>query len=203
VTQAAPQFATLPFATLADRARTVCAAATSRTTDNGQPFLLVPAADLPALAQFLRDDAALRFDALMDLTGFDLLKYPKAETPNAIAVLYLLFSYRHRHRLQLRVLAPRELCTVPTVSAIWPAALYFEREVFDLLGVTFTGHPSLQRIMNPTDWEGHPLRKDYVYPDAYHGVAHLREGQHFETNPPRAGDPPPPAAAPKPPGGHA
>ena len=91
------------------------------------------------------------------------------------------------------MLAPRAECAVPTAGLIWPAAIYFEREVWDLLGVRFTGHPSLLRIMCPEDWVGHPLRKDYVYPDDYHGIAHLRDGQHFESAPHRQGDPPPAA----------
>lgn len=157
--------------------------------DNGRPFLGVPKALLLDVARFLRDTAALRFDALMDLTGYDLLKYPAAQPSDAIAVVLLLFSYQHRHELTLKVLAERADCTVPSVGAIWPAAIYFEREVFDLLGVHFQGHPSLRRILCPDDWEGHPLRKDYVYPSAYHGVAHLREGQFFEASPPRHGQP--------------
>lgn len=171
-------------------------------SDNGQPFLLVAAGDLPAVARFLRDERELRFDALMDLTGYDLLRYPATPpgtASTAIAVVYLLFSYVHRHKVTLKVHAPREDCRVPTASGVWPAALYFEREVWDLLGVQFTGHPSLRRIMCPEDWVGHALRKDYVYPADYHGVPHLREGQHFESAPHRVGDPPKaaPAAAPK------
>ena len=150
------------------------------TTDNGQHGLVVPAAELVAIARFLRDERDLAFDSLMDLTGFDLLKYPGPTQAPAIAVLYLLHSMRHRHKVALRVLAPRDACTVPTVSEVWPAALYFEREVWDLLGVRFAGHPDLRRIMCPDDWVGHPLRKDYEYPVEYQGVAHLRDGQRFE-----------------------
>jgi NADH-quinone oxidoreductase subunit C len=164
----------------------VCAAFPALTADtsaDGTARLSVPAADLPAVAHFARTEPDLAFDALMDLTGYDLLGYPAAEPSDAIAVLYLLHSMRHRHKLTLRVLAPRSACSVPTASGEWPAALYFEREVWDLLGVRFEGHPSLERIMCPDDWVGHPLRKDYVYPDDYHGVAHLRDGQRFEGGP--------------------
>jgi NADH-quinone oxidoreductase subunit C len=158
--------------------------------DNGRAFLLVPKGDLVAVAHFLRTQKSLRFDALMDLTAYDLLKYPSTPPSDDIAVVYLLFSYQHRHKVTLKVLAPRAECEVATVSGEWPAALYFEREVFDLFGVRFLGHPSLRRIMTPDDWQGHPLRKDYLYPDSYHGVAHLRDGQHFEGSPPRGGDAP-------------
>jgi len=88
----------------------------------------------------------------------------------------------------VEVQAPRAACAVPSVSGVWPAAIYFEREVWDLLGVQFTGHPSLSRIMCPDDWVGHALRKDYLYPAEYRGVAHLRDGQHFEDQVRRVGD---------------
>lgn len=156
-----------------------------RTSDNGQPWLEVPAAELIAVATLLRDDPALDFASLMDLSGVDLLKYPATPPSTAIAVVYHLHSLRRRHKVTLKVLVPRDAAIVPTLSGLWPAANYFEREVFDLLGVTFTGHPRLVRIMNPDDWVGHPLRKDYAYPEGYNGVAHLRDGQHFEDVPTR------------------
>ena len=174
---------------IAARARAAFPGTESRLTENGQPFLLVRADDLPGLARLLRDDRELAFDAVMDLTGCDLLQYPATPPTDAIAVVYLLFSYVHRHKVTLRVLAPRAACTVPTVSDVWPAAIYFEREVWDLLGVQFQSHPSLHRIMCPEDWSGHGLRKDYVYPQDYHGVPHLRDGQKFEYATSRPGTP--------------
>lgn len=186
---------------LADRVLARFPSVAPLRADNGRPFLCVPKAQLLEIARFLRAEADLRFDALMDLTGYDLLKYPASQPSDAIAVVYLLFSHHHRHELTLKVMAPRGDCRVPSASPVWPAAIYFEREVFDLLGVEFTGHPRLERIMTPADWDGHPLRKDYVYPAEYHGIAHLRDGQHFEAQPPRAGQP----VAGKPPvagGGH-
>ena len=170
----------LPPDVVAARVRAAFPGAEARSTENGQPFVLVAAADLPAVARSLRDERDLRFDALMDLTGVDLQRYPATPPTDAIAVVYLLFSYQHRHKVTLKVLAPRAACVVPTVSDVWPAALYFEREVWDLLGVQFTGHPSLRRIMCPEDWTGHPLRKDYMYPVEYRGVPHERDGQQFD-----------------------
>lgn len=157
----------------------------AKTSENGQPFLSCKPDEVTTLLRFLRDEPALRFDALMDLTGFDLLKFPAATPSDAIAVVYLLWSHVHRHKATVIVHAPRAACRVPTSSEIWPAAIYFEREVWDLLGVQFVGHPSLLRIMTPQDWVGHPLRKDYAYPADYHGIPHLREGQHFENPPAR------------------
>jgi NADH-quinone oxidoreductase subunit C len=164
-------------------------AVTSERASNGRQFLRVPPAAIVDVASLLRTHKPLAFDALMDLTAVDLLKFPFTPPRDDITVVYLLFSHQHRHKVTLEVFAPREACEVPSVSAVWPAAIYFEREVFDLFGVRFTGHPSLQRILTPEDWDGHPLRKDYLYPAEYHGVAHLREGQHFEGTPPRAGEP--------------
>jgi NADH-quinone oxidoreductase subunit C len=162
---------------------------TSERASNGRQFLRVPSDALPAVAHFVRTHRPLAFDALMDLTAVDLVKFPFVPPRDDICVVYLLFSHQHRHKLTLEVFAPRDRCEVPSVAAEWPAAIYFEREVFDLFGVHFSGHPSLRRILTPDDWEGHPLRKDYLYPADYHGVPHLRDGQHFEGAPPRAGGP--------------
>jgi NADH-quinone oxidoreductase subunit C len=174
---------------IAATVRAAFPAVTSEHASNRRTFLRVPAQSIAAVATFLRNNKTLAFDALMDLTAVDLLQYPYTPPRDDICVVYLLFSYQHRHKVTLEVFADRRACDVPTVSGVWPAALYFEREVFDLFGVQFTGHPSLQRILLPDDWQGHPLRKDYLYPAEYHGVAHLREGQHFEGAPPRGGGP--------------
>lgn len=181
----------LSFAAIADLVGARLPGVARRTADNGQPYLFAEPHDLVPLLRLLRDDPALRFDALMDLTGFDLKGWPAApgSATDAIAVVYLAWSHTHRHKATVFAHAARADCRLPTASGVWPAALYFEREVFDLLGVHFEGHPSLARILCPADWVGHPLRKDYVYPADYHGVPHLRDGQHFEHVPPRPGQP--------------
>jgi NADH:ubiquinone oxidoreductase subunit C len=109
----------------------------------------------------------------------------------------------HRHHLTLKVQVTREAAEVPSVSGVWAVANYFEREVWDLLGVNFTAHPNLKRIMTPDDWIGHPLRKDYAYPQAYNGIAHLRDGQRFEPPPTPKPAAQPPASSPQPPAGGA
>jgi NADH-quinone oxidoreductase subunit C len=78
-------------------------------------------------------------------------------------VVYNLYSYDHGEHLAVQVWVPREVdqCSVPTVSDLWAGANWHEREVFDLYGVTFEGHPDMKRIFMPEDWEGHPHRKDY------------------------------------------
>jgi NADH-quinone oxidoreductase subunit C len=108
-------------------------------------------------------------DCLSNLTGVDL------PDDNQIQVHYNIFSYEFRHQLTLRAGTIRLDPFLPTVCDVWPAANWLERECFDLLGVRFIGHPDLRRILMPEDWVGHPLRKDFVEPDEYHGISTRRE----------------------------
>ena len=128
----------------------------------------------------LRDDPDTRFDALSNLSGVD---YPAR---GQIEVVYNLMSYSKRHELTLKVAADRETPRVQTVTGIWPAANWLEREVFDLLGVDFVGHPDLRRILLPDDWVGNPLRKDYVEAPSYHGISTVRESM-LRIEPPERG----------------
>ena len=121
------------------------------------------------VCRFAKDDPELAFDCLSNLSGVD---YPKR---SVIEIVYNLYSYRHRHLFTLKVGAPRDNPVVPTVSGVWAHADWQEREAFDLLGVQFTGHPDLRRILMPEDWPGHPLRKDFVEPEEYHGISTSRE----------------------------
>ncbi|QKZ12016.1 NADH-quinone oxidoreductase subunit C [Spirosoma sp. KUDC1026] len=139
-------------------------------TQNLQPFILVPADQLVAVCQFLRDDDRLFFDLLACLTGLD--NSPAADTMD---VVYNLTSIPYEHDLMIRVTVPRNtgekaLPAIPSVAHIWRTADWHEREAFDLIGISFTGHPDLRRILLPTDWNGHPLRKDYKEDDQYHGI---------------------------------
>ena len=129
----------------------------------------VEPAGIADVCRFARDEPGLEFDCLSNLGGVD---YPKR---NVIEVVYHLYSYKHRHLFTLKVGAPRDNPVVPTVSGIWSHADWQEREVFDLLGVVFEGHPDLRRILMPEDWPGHPLRKDFVEPEEYHGISTSRE----------------------------
>jgi len=76
-------------------------------------------------------------------------------------VVYHLLSLREKERVRLKVRLGGDDPTLQSAFSVWPAANYFEREIFDLFGVRFSGHPNLERILMPDDWEGHPLRKDY------------------------------------------
>ena len=121
-----------------------------------------------AVCLWLRDDPDLHMDTLRVITATD-------RPPDAIDVVWHLLSMRHRHTLVLKARLPRETPDVATVSDIWASANWFEREQWDLMGVNFTGHPDLRRLMMPIDWVGHPLRKDYVRPDSYHGIPTSRD----------------------------
>ena len=146
------------------------------------PFVTVDAADLVEVCQFLHDAPELRFDMLNCISGVDYFepdpkKAPKAGFEPHLEVVYHLQSLPHRHRFVLKVNLPRwkdnkpgELPEVPSVTDIWGSAEWLEREVYDLTGVWFTGHPDPRRILLAEDWVGHPLRKDYEFPLEYHGI---------------------------------
>ncbi|HVN09708.1 MAG TPA: NADH-quinone oxidoreductase subunit C [Patescibacteria group bacterium] len=125
-------------------------------TYRGELTVTVARENLQRVANYLHSDPELEFDFLSDLTATDHL-------PNEprFAVVYHMLSIRHRHTLRLQTWASSSDPTVPSVTTIWPTANWHEREVFDLFGIRFEGHPELTRILLPADWEGHPLRKDY------------------------------------------
>ncbi len=133
------------------------------------PFTLIQPAAIAEVCRFLHDDPDLRFDCLSNQSGVDY------KAKGVIEVVYHLYSYPHRHRIVLKVDAPRDNPVVPTVEGVWKAANWLEREIFDLLGVVFDGHPDLRRILMPEDWIGYPLRKDFVEPEEYHGISTRRE----------------------------
>ena len=133
------------------------------------PWVEVKAAALPEVCAFLKSDERLRFDCLMNLSALD---WPKQ---NQIHVVYHLFSYARRHAFILKVKLDRAAPTVPSLEPTWKSADWLEREQFDLLGVTFEGHPDLRRIMLPDDWVGNPLRKDYKEQAEWHNITTTRE----------------------------
>jgi len=121
----------------------------------GDWTIIVPVAQLLDVARHLRDAPDALFDFCSDVTATD---WPtRAER---FDVIYCLYSTRHRHRIRVKVRAA-DLQPVPSLTDIWTAANWLEREVFDMFGVNFTGHPDRRRILMPEDWQGHPQRKDY------------------------------------------
>ena len=121
----------------------------------GDWSIVVPVAQLLDVARHLRDAPDAAFDCCSDVTATDWP--PRAER---FDVVYCLYSTRHRHRIRVKVRAA-ELQPVPSVTGIWSGANWLEREVFDMFGVNFTGHPDRRRILMPDDWQGYPQRKDY------------------------------------------
>jgi NADH-quinone oxidoreductase subunit C len=129
----------------------------------GELTIVVSAADLPDIAQMLRDDAALQFDTAVDLCGVDYSQYGDVERtgPRFASVVHLL-SVEKNWRLRVRTFAQDdEFPVVPTLFDIWPSLGWFERESFDLFGIVYEGHPDLRRILTDYGFVGHPFRKDF------------------------------------------
>lgn len=130
------------------------------TTYAGQVAILLKKDMIRDVCLYLKDEPALKMDHLADLTAVDYSTYPGDSGPR-FEVVYNLFSIEYRHRIRLKVRVPEADPRIDTVSSIWQTANWHERETFDLMGITFDGHPDLRRILLPEDWEGHPLRKEY------------------------------------------
>src|SRR5262245_60527583 len=120
------------------------------------PTFYIQRDGVPAVMRELRDQPELRFSVLAELTAVDFWpREPRFE------LIYILVSLEHRHRVRLKVRLASDSANVATVSNVWPAANWLEREVWDLFGIAFDGHPDPRRLLMPEDWEGFPLRKDY------------------------------------------
>ncbi|HUU84523.1 MAG TPA: NADH-quinone oxidoreductase subunit C [Phycisphaerae bacterium] len=124
-----------------------------------QTYVRVGADRLSEVMRFLHDDPELFFDQLCDLTCVDYLEFPDAT--DRFGVTYSLLSIKHGHRLWVKCFVNDPEPTVPSVVNIWHGADWLEREVWDLFGVRFEGHPDLRRIVTWEGFEAHPLRKDY------------------------------------------
>lgn len=131
--------------------------------------LTVKSEGIREVLEFLHNDERLEFDMLHAISGID---YAKGEP---LGVTWTLTSIRHKHWCAINTRIARDNPTIPSVHDIWPAADWHERETFDLVGIIFVGHPNLKRILCADDWEGHPLRKDYVFPAEYHGIPTAKE----------------------------
>jgi NADH-quinone oxidoreductase subunit C len=177
----------LSFDAIAAKVQARFPTATVGSAPNGAQWIAVERLEILPVSAFLKSEPDLSFDSLCCLSGLDLLKFPPSEKDGSasddLVCVYDLGSLRFAHELCLKVFAPRESPSVPSVESVWGVAGFFEREIYDLLGVDFPGHHDLRRILMPQDWIGHPLRKDYVYPATYGGVELKREGQTFESGP--------------------
>ncbi len=171
--------------------------------DSYEKGSLIAPEKIAEAARLLRDEPELHFEQLMCLSGVDwdghddagkgksvkILGYDEQGRPETsdrvgdgdLGVFYACYSHRHGHKFSLFTRFAREGVEVPTVSDVWPTAAWHEREAFDLVGMRFSGHPDMRRILLEDSWEGHPLRKDYVMPDKWEGVP--LEGQTYAENP--------------------
>ena len=131
------------------------------------PWIEVHPDAIEMVARLCKDDPELHFDFLSSLCGVD--------AKDDLFVVYHLYSYALRHSAVLKVRVPKAQPVTRSVTSVWRGANWFERETFDLFGVQFDGHPDLRRLLLPPDWEGHPLRKEYVFPTHYGGIDNQRD----------------------------
>lgn len=127
------------------------------------PLCVVETAAIADVCEWLRDEPGIDLTSLMCLSAIDVDK--------KLGVVYHLHSIQHKHQIALKVeTEDREKPRVPTVAGIFGTAEWHEREAYDMMGIVFDGHPDLRRILCPEDWDGWPLRKDYVVQQTYRGL---------------------------------
>jgi NADH-quinone oxidoreductase subunit C len=153
----------------------------SVTWSRGQAVIHVDRAQLADVVGTLRSDEG--FDVCIDVTAVDYLTYtadralPAGIEPERFEVVVSLRSFSHNERVRIRVQVPESDAVLPSLFELHPGSEAFEREVYDMFGIRFDGHPDLTRILMPEDWEGHPLRKDYAIgriPVQFKGVVNER-----------------------------
>ena len=186
----------------------------SNPSPANQPSLLLDNAQAPAIAKFLRDDPELRLDFCSNVTGVDWLdrtikKTMKVKTvvegvekevdqaieekiPGYLEAVYHLFSMEYKHGpviIRMRTRDRAEGARLPSLTPVWRSAEFQEREIFDLYGIRFDGHPDLRRILMWDEFEDHPMRKDYKQPDDFeweptpHDDVLARAKQHYGPRP--------------------
>ena len=145
------------------------------------PAAVVPVEHLHEILLYLRDDDALRFDYPNSITAVDYV--------DDFELIYQLRSFSHKHDVIVKCRVERENAVAPSAVDIWPGADFQEREIWDLMGVSFTGHPNLERIMLWDEFVGHPLRKDYGIPAPMPAEVELAWQSGRILNPPPAPGP--------------
>ncbi|MBM4441991.1 MAG: NADH-quinone oxidoreductase subunit C [Candidatus Rokubacteria bacterium] len=149
-------------AAILDDLRARFGAAVLETHDHcGDHTALVDRAAVREVLRYCRDAGALGFDVLMDLTAVDYSRFPGREDGPRFEVVYHLYAIGHNHRLRVKVRVDEDEPVVPSAVPLWPIADWFEREVWDMFGIRFDGHPDLRRLLMYESFVGHPLRKDY------------------------------------------
>lgn len=140
------------------------AGAEAKIAEKGDSSIKVASDKIVDVCRALKESDEYEFNVLQAISGVDYLK------ENEIEVNYILASFTKNLELILKVRLSRETPMVDTVVGLWGAANFQERECYDMFGVDFVGHPDLRRILTPDDWEGFPLRKDYVVQEKYHNM---------------------------------
>ena len=131
----------------------------------GDETVIIRPQSLRSLAKFLKESPDLNFDFLMDLTAVDYLFFAggRIQKEFRFEVVYHFYSLKKNHRLRVKVQVDEKNAVVNTLCDIWPSANWYEREVWDMYGIKFNGHPNLKRILMYEEFQGHALRKDYPF----------------------------------------
>ncbi len=131
----------------------------------GDETVVIRPGALRTVVKFLKETPELDFNVLMDLTAVDYLNFAggKIKKDSRFEVVSHFYSLKHNHRLRLKVPVGEENPEIDTLSDLWPSANWYEREVWDMFGIRFKGHPNLKRILMYEEFKGHALRKDYPF----------------------------------------
>lgn len=133
---------------------------------SGNPYVEVDPQQLVHFLGACKSDPELHFEMLVDITASD----PSADGED-LWVLTEIISVKHKHRLSIKSILPKAAATMPSTVPAHRASQWHERECSEMYGITFEGHPDPRHILLPDDWEGFPMRKDYVFPTEYHGIS--------------------------------
>lgn len=156
---------------------------TIQETRDGIPTFWVPSARIPEIARHFKNHAAHPYKMLHDITAIDerLRKHREGQPESDFTVVYFLFSLESNSYIRLKVALKGEYPSIPSLTSLWKNASWYEREVFDMFGIRFEGHPHLFRILMPRYWQGHPLRKEHPARATEMGPYYLTdEKQDFE-----------------------
>ena len=145
----------------------------SITSVDGCNALIVNADSWNDISEFIKNNKEMGFDLLMSITSYDL------ENDSIYGLAYNFYSTKFKHYLEIRI-EVNESVEIPSVVHLWRAADWHEREAYDLMGIKFKNHPDMKRILLPSDWEGHPLRKDYKTPEYYNGMPVPKDKTYWE-----------------------
>ena len=146
------------------RERFPAVAFAEQSTSDSMPTTWLSSADLRSVLAYLKNEARSPYKMLYDLTAIDeraRRAKPKDQPESTFTAVYQLLSFDRNSDVRLKVAMDGEYPTLPTITDLWPCANWYEREVWDMFGIRFDGHPDMRRILNPPYWEGHPLRKEY------------------------------------------